>query len=85
MENRLEAIESKLDELLLNLDRIKAQDRRYIDAKEVGEILNLDHRTVLNRSNLDPENLRFIPSLKLRGSRKKYFDRRVIQRLFSVR
>jgi hypothetical protein len=43
----------------------------------------LDHRTILNRSNLDPDHPRYIPSLRF-GSRRKYFERKVIERMFKV-
>ena len=79
----LERIESKLD-LLLNSNKHRINEKRYITAKEVEDLTGLNHRTILNRSNLDNQNPRFIPSIQFGGSRRKYFERKVIERLFRL-
>ena len=79
----LERIESKLD-LLLNSNKHRINEKRYITAKEVEDLTGLNHRTILNRSNLDDQNPRFIPSIQFGGSRRKYFERKVIERLFRL-
>lgn len=76
----LQRIEAKLDSILNEINT-RPDRQRYLSAKDVSELIGLDHRTILNRSNLDPGNPRFIPSVRF-GSRRKYFDRRVIERLF---
>jgi hypothetical protein len=83
MDERFDHIEAKLDTILHKLDA-RPDRQKYLTAKDVGELVGLDHRTILNRSNLDPDDPRFIPSLKLKGSRRKYFERKVIERLFTV-
>ncbi len=78
----LQRIENKLD-LLLNNQKVNPSNSRYLTARDVEKITGLDHRTVLNRSNLNPEDPRFIPSIRF-GSRRKYFERKVIERLFHL-
>jgi hypothetical protein len=84
MDNQvLKRIENKLD-LLLNSNRHRINEKKYITAREVEDLTGLNHRTILNRSNLDEENPRFIPSIQFGGSRRKYFERKVIERLFHL-
>ena len=83
MKKHLKEIKAQLDAIMHKLD-VQPDRQKYLTAKDVGTMVGLDHRTILNRSNLDPNNSRFIPSLKLRGSRRKYFERKVIDRLFTV-
>ncbi|HBQ59416.1 MAG TPA: hypothetical protein DD671_07275 [Balneolaceae bacterium] len=80
----LERIEQKLD-LLLNSKKHRINEKRYISAKEVEDLTGLNHRTILNRSNLDDQNPRFIPSIQFGGSRRKYFERKVIERIFHLK
>ena len=85
MENpTLDRIEKKLD-LLLNSNKHRINDKRYITAREVEDLTGLNHRTILNRSNLNEENPRFIPSIQFGGSRRKYFERKVIERIFRLK
>ncbi len=81
-DSTLQRIENKLD-LLLNNQKVNPSNSRYFTARDVEKITGLDHRTVLNRSNLNPEDPRFIPSIRF-GSRRKYFERKVIERLFHL-
>lgn len=83
-ETALERIENKLD-LLLNSNAHRINTKKYISAKEVQDLTGLDHRTILNRSNLKENNPRFIPSIQFGGSRRKYFERTVIERIFRLR
>ena len=78
----LHQINAKLDALLHKLDA-RPDQQKYLSAKDVEKLTGLDSRTVLNRSNLDPQDPRFIPSLRF-GSRRKYFERRVIERMFKL-
>lgn len=80
----LERIEKKLD-ILLNSNKNRINEKKYITARDVQDLTGLNHRTVLNRSNLDEENPRFIPSIQFGGSRRKYFERVVIERIFKLR
>lgn len=82
-EETLHRIENKLD-LLLNSNKHRINDKRYITAREVEDLTGLNHRTILNRSNLDEGNSRFIPSIQFGGSRRKYFERKVIERIFRL-
>lgn len=80
----LSRIENKLD-LLLNTNKHRINDKRYITAREVEDLTGLNHRTILNRSSLNEENPRFIPSIQFGGSRRKYFERKVIERIFRLK
>ncbi len=77
---KLNRIEAKLDVLLESVTYTKI-DKRYLTAKEVAKITGFNYRTVLNRSNLDKHDPRYIPSIRF-GSNRKYFERKVIERLF---
>ena len=81
-DDMLHRIEAKLDSLL---DAIRAtpNKQKYLSAKEVAQLTGLDHRTILNRSNLPPDDPRHIPSLRF-GSRRKYFEAKVVDRLFKL-
>ena len=81
---KLDRIEQKLD-LLLNSKAHQINNKRYITAKEVEDLTGLNHRTILNRSNMEPGNPRFIPSIQFGGSKRKYFERTVIERIFKLR
>ncbi|PSR02106.1 MAG: hypothetical protein BRD54_05510 [Bacteroidetes bacterium SW_8_64_56] len=59
-------------------------DSQYLDADGAGEILGIDGKTVLNRSNLPEDDDRYIPSLSVSGSNRKQFDREVIERLMKA-
>jgi len=83
-EETLSRIENKLD-LLLNSNKHRINDKRYITAREVEDLTGLNHRTILNRSNLKEANPRYIPSIQFGGSRRKYFERKVIERIFRLK
>ena len=78
----LHQINAKLDTIL---HRLEAQPDRqkYLTARDVEELTGLKSASVLNRSNLDPQDPRYIPSLRF-GTRRKYFERRVIERMFKL-
>lgn len=82
-EEILDRIEKKLD-ILLNSKKHRINEKRYITAREVEDLTGLNYRTVLNRSNLDEEHPRFIPSIQFGGSRRKYFERKVVERIFHL-
>ena len=82
-EKKLNRIEKKLD-LLLNSNKHRINKKKYITAREVEDLTGLNHRTILNRSNLDDQNPRYIPSIQFGGSRRKYFERKVIERIFHL-
>ena len=83
-EQTLERIEKKLD-VLLNSNKHRINEKKYITAREVQDLTGLNHRPVLNRSNLDEDHPRYIPSIQFGGSRRKYFERVVIERIFKLR
>lgn len=73
------------DTLEMVYDEVEgAREQRYIGADEAGEILGLEGKTVLNRSNLSEDDDRYIPSLSVAGSNRKRFDRKVIRRLMKA-
>jgi len=82
-EETLQRIEQKID-ILLNTNRHRINEKRYITAQEVQDLTGLNQRTILNRSNMDEDHPRFIPSIQFGGSRRKYFERKVIERLFHL-
>lgn len=82
-EEMLNRIEKKLD-LLLNSNKHRINEKKYITAREVEDLTGLNYRTILNRSNLEEEHSRFIPSIQFGGSRRKYFERKVIKRIFHL-
>jgi hypothetical protein len=74
------------DKLLAELKAIlqKAQiepNSKYLSAQEIQTLYGIPAKTVLNRSNLPASHQRHIPCLRLKGGRKKYFERKVIERL----
>ncbi|WP_440999833.1 hypothetical protein [Fodinibius sp. SL11] len=75
-------LESKI-EFLLRAYQSKPDKSRYITAQDIEADFGIDQRTVLNRSNLPPAHKQFIPCLRV-GGRRKYFDRKVIERLFAA-
>jgi hypothetical protein len=79
----LSTIEAKLERLVTALEA-KRTEKRYLTAKEVGALTGLDHRTILNRSALDPADPRFIPSIRFE-TKRKYFEKKVIERIFNGR
>jgi hypothetical protein len=57
---------------------------RYLTAKQIETLYGIPAKTALNRSNLKSTDPRFLPSVRLKGGRKKYFEVKVIERLFVV-
>lgn len=78
----LERLETKIDQVL---SAIQGRDltKQYLSARDVALMTGLDHRTILNRSNLSRNDRRYIPSVTM-GSSRKYFERKVILRLFNM-
>lgn len=82
--NLLETIailETKIDFVLSSLNT-KPDKSRYMTAQDIEAEMGIDQRTILNRSNLSPTDKNYIPSLRI-GGRRKYFARKVIERLFT--
>lgn len=75
-------LESKIDVIIRSLN-VKPDRSRYMTAQDIQSEYGIDQRTVLNRSNLSVIDKNFIPSLRI-GGRRKYFERKVIERLFSA-
>lgn len=73
-------LEAKLD-FVLDSILVKPDKSKYMTAQEIQKEYGISHRTVLNRSNLLPSHKKYIPSFRT-GPRRKYFERRVIERLF---
>jgi len=57
---------------------------RYLTAKEIEALYGVPSKSALNRSNLPSSHPRHLPSVRLKGGTKKYFERKVIERLFVV-
>ena len=67
------------------LERAKINTHaKYLTAKQIEVVFGIPQKTILNRSNLPDVHKRFIPSVRLRGGRKKYFERKVIERLINI-
>jgi len=78
---RITSLEDKLDFVVSALQR-KRDTSKYLTAQDIEAEFGIDQRTVLNRSNLHPSSPGFIPSMKISGKgRRKYFERKVIDRL----
>jgi hypothetical protein len=57
---------------------------KYLTAKQIEAEFGVPYKTILNRSNLPSSHARYIPSVRLKSGRKKYFERKVIERLFKL-
>lgn len=78
---KITKLEDKLDFVVSALQN-KRNSSKYLTAQDIEAEYGIDQRTVLNRSNLHPSDDGFIPSLKISGKgRRKYFERKVIDRL----
>jgi hypothetical protein len=75
-------LESKIDQLIATMNG-RDLKKKVLTAKDVALLTGLDHRTIINRSNLPPSDRRYIPSVTM-GSTRKYFERKVIMRLFHL-
>ena len=71
-----EAIEVLIKKMPGNL-----KPSKYLTAKQAEKEFKINSKTLLIRSTLPPNNLRYIPAVKLKGGRKKYFERKVLERL----
>lgn len=78
---KIPTIESKLD-MVLSVLKGNPNSSRYLTAQQIEQEFGIDQRTILNRSNLHQTDNRFIPSLRMKG-RRKYFERKVIDRLLN--
>ena len=72
----------ELKELLIRADIVP--NSKYLTAKQVEVVYGVPSKTVLNRSNLPANHNRHIPSVRLKGGRKKYFERKVMDRLIQI-
>lgn len=61
---------------------IRGSAAKYMTAKEASEFYGISQKTLLNRSRLPETHRRYIPCLKLKGGRKKYFETKVLNKLF---
>jgi len=57
---------------------------KYITAQKIEEVFGVKAKTILNRSNLQPTERTYIPSVRFEGSRRKYFNTKMIGRLFNT-
>lgn len=74
--------EEILNELKVLLKGAKIQpNSKYLSANQIEKQYGISSKTILNRSNLPATHKRYIPSVHLKGGRKKYFERKVIERL----
>ena len=79
--NKISSLEDKLDFVVSALQK-KRDATKYLTAQDIEAEFGIDQRTVLNRSNYHPRQNGFIPSLRITGKgRRKYFERKVIERL----
>jgi hypothetical protein len=80
---RLGQIEAKLDFLISSI-QAKPDKRKYLSAKEVADLTGLNSRTILNRSGLQRNDPRYIPSIQFGGSRRRFYERKTVERLFQI-
>jgi len=72
-------------ELTELLERAKIDKHaKYLTAKQIEVVFGIPSKTILNRSNLPVNHPRFISSVKLKGGRKKLFERKVIDRMIQI-
>ena len=79
-------IKKILQRLLHKVDGLRNDIRshtlpNYLTAKQAEKEYGIPHKTLLNRSLLPPSSHRYIPAVRLNGGRKKYFERKVLDRL----
>lgn len=79
---KIAAIEKKLD-IVIEALKCRPSASKYVTAQMIEEEYGIDQRTILNRSNLPVSDRRYIPSLRMNG-RRKYFERKVIERLLKL-
>jgi hypothetical protein len=70
-----------LEELKVAIDKAINKPTKYLSAKQAEQEFGINAKTLLNRSNLPVRSKRFIPTVRLKGGRKKYFERKVLERL----
>lgn len=75
-------LEAKLDFVLSSM-HVKPDKSKYMTAQDIQNEFGIAQRTILNRSNLLPTDKNYIPSFRA-GARRKYFERKVIERLFTL-
>jgi hypothetical protein len=68
-------------ESILSTD--SAEKTKFMTATEVASQFGIPRKTLLNRSNLNPTDRQYIPSVKMGNGRKKYFERIVIAKLLN--
>ena len=66
----LEKIEQQLD-----------SSGKYLSANQIEIQYGISSKNILNRSNLPVNHPRYLPSVKLKGGRKKLFERKVLERM----
>ena len=81
--NELELIHKKLDAILAHLN-ISTLPAKFMTAKQVESHYGISAKTLLNRSKLPQDHKRYIPALCLKGGRKKYFEKKVLDRILLV-
>tara|TARA_R100001143_G_scaffold63387_1_gene70100 strand:- start:34982 stop:35224 length:243 start_codon:yes stop_codon:yes gene_type:complete len=69
----LEKIEQQLD-----------SNGKYLSANQIEIQYGISSKQILNRSNLPVNHKRHIPSVRLKGGRKKYFERKVFERMIKT-
>jgi len=57
---------------------------KYITAQQAAHLFGISAKTLLNRSALPTQDLRYIPSIKFGHSRRKYFEISLLERLFTL-
>ncbi len=74
----------KIESDLAELRALFSPTTLYLSAKQAEARYGIHHKTLLNRSQLEPKHPGHIPSLRLKGGRKKMFDRRVLDGLIQT-
>ena len=78
-----------LKEISLKIDAITAlvkgdRKSKYLTANQAEKEYGISSKTLLNRSNLSATDTKFVPAVRLNGGRKKYFERKMLDRLFTI-
>lgn len=63
--------------------KTKKYKSKYITAQQAASIYGVSAKSILNRSLLPTSDPKCIPFLKF-GGRRKYFERKVIDRMFQI-
>lgn len=77
----IQTIMDAFKEFQEKVGKVQINSSKMLTAKQAEKEFGISAKTLLNRSNLPAKSRRYIPSVRLQGGRKKYFERVVLERL----